>query len=72
MLLSYHLRSQWNKVEVLSQAMDILDALRKRQALPSDEVLYLIYQIVFIVMVVGLLQGFDGAVCTHGSTSSCC
>ena len=38
MLLSYHLRSQWNKVEVLSQAMDLLDALRTRQALPNDEV----------------------------------
>lgn len=38
MLLSYHLRSQWNKVEVLSQAMEILDALRIRQALPNDEV----------------------------------
>lgn len=38
MILSYHLRSQWNKVEVLSQAMEILDALRVRQALPNDEV----------------------------------
>ncbi|XP_019856639.1 PREDICTED: C-myc promoter-binding protein-like isoform X2 [Amphimedon queenslandica] len=40
MLLSYHLRSQWNKVEVLSQALELLDALRVRDALPNDEVCY--------------------------------
>jgi pentatricopeptide repeat protein len=40
MLLSNHLRSQWNKFEVLSQGMEILDALRARDALPSDEVCY--------------------------------
>lgn len=40
MLLSYHLRSQWNKVEVLSQALELLDALRVKDALPNDEVSY--------------------------------
>ena len=43
MLLSYHLRSQWNKVEVLSQALELLDALRVRDALPNDEVSLLIW-----------------------------
>lgn len=40
MLLSHHLRSQWNKFEVLSQGLELLEALRIRQALPNDEVCY--------------------------------
>ena len=40
MLLSHHLRSQWNKFEVLSQGLELLEALRVRQALPNDEVLF--------------------------------
>ena len=38
MVLPAHLHSQWNKVEVLSQAMELLAALRSREAHPSDEV----------------------------------
>ena len=38
MLLPAHLHSQWNKVEVLSQAMQLLASLRQRDTHPSDEV----------------------------------
>ncbi len=38
MLLSHHIRSQWNKLEVLSQGLELLEALRIKQALPNDEV----------------------------------
>ena len=38
MILPAHLRSQWNKGEVLSQALDLLDTLSSSHALPNDEV----------------------------------
>ena len=37
-LLPSHLSTHWNKIGVLSQALNLLEDMRKKQALPSDEV----------------------------------
>lgn len=37
-LLPPHLANHWNKMAVLSQAFELLEDMRKNQALPNDEV----------------------------------
>ena len=38
-LLPAHLETHWNKVGVLSQALELLENMRKANILPSDEVM---------------------------------
>ena len=39
-LLPAHLGTQWNKMGVISQALELLENMRKANILPRDEVSY--------------------------------